>query len=108
MDWDGADDTVLVKINGLSMEPDLHDGDVIPMRHKRASRNPFMKKGLIYLIEYDGGYTVKRYNTRPAAPEEKDEEWVKNGKVKVLESINPDYPEIVIKQQIEWIAWLNK
>lgn len=107
-DWDGADDTVLVRINGLSMVPLLNDGEVIRMKHKRASRSPFMKKGLIYLVEYDGGYAVKRYNTRPATPEERDEEWVENGKVKVLESINPDFSEIIIKQPIEWIAWLDQ
>ncbi len=77
------------------------------MKHKRASRNPFMKKGLIYLVEYDGGYTVKRYNTRPAKADEKGEEWVERGKVKVLESLNPNFAEIVIKQPIEWVAWLE-
>lgn len=107
-DWDGADDTVMVRISGLSMSPLINDGDVIPMKHKRASRNPFMKKGLIYLVAYDGGYTVKRYNTRPAKPDEKGEEWVEKGKVKVLESINPDFPEIVIKQPLEWVAWLDR
>lgn len=107
-DWDGADDTVMVRISGLSMAPLLNDGDVIPMRHKKISRNPFMKKGLIYLVEYDGGYTVKRYNTRPATPEEKGEEWVERGKVKVLESINPEFPEIIIKQPLEWVAWLDQ
>ncbi len=107
VDWDGEGDTVLVKIIGDSMSPKIKDGDVVPMKHKRASRNPFMKKGLIYLVEYDGGYTVKRYNTRPAKPEEIGEEWVENGKVKVLESINQDYPEIIIKQSVEWAAWLE-
>lgn len=107
-DWDGADDTVMVKINGLSMFPMLNDGDVIAMKHKRISRNPYMKKGLIYLVNYDGGYTVKRYNTRPAIAEEKGEEWVEAGKVKVLESVNPEFPEIIIKQPLEWVAWLQK
>jgi hypothetical protein len=67
-----------------------------------------MKKGLIYLVEYDGGYTVKRYNTRSATAEEKGEEWVERGKVKVLESINPDFAEIIIKQPLEWVAWMDK
>ena len=58
----------MVKFSGLSMSPLLNDGDVIPMKHKRASRNPFMKKGLIYLVKYYGGYTVKRYNTRAPRP----------------------------------------
>ncbi len=107
MDWDGAHDTVLVKINGLSMVPLLNDGDVIEMKHRKASRNPFMKKGLIYLVEYDGGYTVKRYNTRPARPDEAGEEWVEAGRVKLLESVNPEFPEIIIKQPVEWIAWME-
>lgn len=107
-DWDGADDTVMVRISGLSMSPLLNDGDVIPMRHKKSSRNPFMKKGLIYLVAYDDGYTVKPYNTRPAPPEEKGEEWVERGKIKVLESTNPDFPEIIIKQPLEWVAWLDR
>ena len=108
MDWDGGDDTIQVKINGLSMSPKLDDGQIITMRLKRVARNPYMKKGLIYLVEYDGGYTVKIYNTRKATADEIGEEWVENGKVKILESINPEYPEIVIKQPIEWIAWLDE
>lgn len=107
MDLEGVDDTIQVRIHGLSMEPVFHDGDVISMKHKRVSRSPYMKKGLIYLVQYDGGYTVKRYNSRPANPEEKGEEWVQNGKVKTLESLNPEYPEIIIKQPIEWIAWME-
>lgn len=107
-DWDGADDTIMVGIYGLSMDPLLADGQVVPMRLKKSARNPFMKKGLIYLVEYDGGYSVKRYNTRKATEEEKGEEWVENGKVKVLESVNPTFPEIVIKQPLDWVAWLDQ
>lgn len=106
-DWNGDDDTVRVKINGLSMIPLLDDGDIVAMRHKKASRSPYMKKGLIYLVAYDDGYTVKEYNTRTATDEEKGEEWVEKGKVKILKSLNPEYPEIIIKQPIEWIAWLD-
>lgn len=108
VDWEGGNDTITVKINGLSMVPTLHDGDVVPMKLKRISRSPYMRKGLIYLVAYDGGYTVKRYNTRPATAEEAGEEWVENGKVKVLESDNEEFPEIVIKQPLEWVAWLDE
>lgn len=112
-EWEGADDTVMVRINGLSMVPLFNDGEVIPMRHKRAARNKFMKKGLIYLVEYDGGYTVKEYNTRLATPEEiadgisyisKEDD---KHKVRILKSRNPEYPEIVIKTDAEWIAWFD-
>lgn len=108
MDWDGADETVAVKIAGLSMSPKLSDGEVVLMRHRKDSRSPFMKKGLIYLVEYGGGYTVKRYNTRKATTDEKGSEWAENGKVKILESINPDFPEIIIKQELNWVAWLDE
>lgn len=108
MDWDGKDAVVSVKISGLSMSPKFEDGDIIEMRHKKDSRNPYMKKGLIYLVQYDDGYTVKRYNTRKATKEEKGEEWVENGRVKILESINPEHPEIIITQPLEWIAWYDE
>ena len=111
-EWDGADDAVLVKINGLSMSPMFADGEVISMKHKRASRTPHVAKGKIYLFAYDGGYTVKKYNTRAATQDEieagisyvsaKD----KKPKVRVLESLNPEFPEIVLKDEAEWVAWL--
>ena len=69
IDSDGSDDTVCVKVNGLSMMPLLNDGDIIEMRHKRASRNPHMKKGLVYLLEYDGDFAIKEDNIRTATKE---------------------------------------
>lgn len=112
-DWEGVNDTVLVKINGLSMVPLFNDGDVLAMNHKRGARSQFMKKGLIYLVEYGGGYTVKRYNTRAATAQEIEEGVAyvskRDGKtkVKVLQSINSEFPEIVIKDEADWIAWID-
>lgn len=63
-----------------------------------------MKKTSSTIVEYDGRGIVKRYNTRPAKPEEKGEEWVESGKVKVLESIKSASPEIIIQQPVEWVA----
>lgn len=108
LDWEGKNGIIDVRICGLSMAPKLNDGDVVGMRLKSEARNPYMKKGLIYLVEYDGGYTIKRYNTRKPKPEEEGEEWVENGRVKVLESLNPDHKEIIIKQPVEWFAWLDE
>ena len=111
--WEGDDDTLLVRISGLSMVPLLNDGDVISMHHKRAARSPFMKKGLIYLVQIDGGYTVKRYNTRLATEAEIESgiSYVSKAdgktKVHVLQSINPDFPEIVINSAAEWVAWIE-
>lgn len=112
-EWDGKDNTVRVKIDGLSMSPLFNDGDVISMHHKRGARSQFMKKGLVYLVEIGGNYAVKEYGTRIATPEE-----IEGGfsyiskadgktKVHVLKSRNQDFPEIVIKDQAEWIAWFD-
>lgn len=108
LDWDEESGVVRVQVAGLSMLPLINDGEVIEMWHKSTSRNPYMKKGLIYLVEYDGGYTVKRYNTRRAYDHEKGEDWVERGRVKILESINPDFSEIIIKQPLEWVAWYEE
>jgi len=111
-DWDGEDDIVRVKINGLSMLPLLNDGDIIEMKHKRASRSQHVAKGKIYLFAYDGGFTVKRYNTRLATHAEIEagisyiSPASKAHKVRVLQSVNPDFPEIVLKDEAEWFAWL--
>ena len=112
-EWDGADNTVRVRISGLSMVPLLNDHDVITMHHRRAARSQYMKKGLIYLVAYQDGYTVKRYNTRVATDEEigAGVSYVSKAdgrtKVHLLESLNPSFPEIVIKDHAEWIAWIE-
>jgi hypothetical protein len=94
------------------MLPLLNDGDIIEMKHKRASRSQHVAKGKIYLFAYDGGFTVKRYGTRPATQDEIDagisyiSPASKSPKVRVLQSVNPDFPEIVLKDEAEWFAWL--
>lgn len=109
IDWSAADDQIRVQINGLSMSPKFHDGDVISMMQRGRSRSPFMKKGLIYLVEYDGGKMVKRYNTRQARPDEKDADYLTpTGTVGVLESENPDYKPIDITGPIDWFAWFQE
>ncbi|MGE9268023.1 MAG: S24 family peptidase [Verrucomicrobiales bacterium] len=108
IDWEGDNDTINVRANGLSMTPLINDGDVITMRLKKASRSPYMKKGLIYLVDYAGGYTIKRFNTRPPREDEQDADYLNDrGRVMILESINPDYPEIIVKDHLEWVAWLD-
>ncbi|WP_267907076.1 S24 family peptidase [Roseibacillus ishigakijimensis] len=100
---------IRVQISGLSMEPKLHDGDIIEMRHKSKARSHFMKKGLIYLVEVEGGYAVKRYNTRKAREDEQDAEYLTpTGSVGVLESINPEFEPIDITCPVEWVAWLEE
>ena len=108
IDWEGDDDTVSVKICGNSNFPLFNDGDVIDMTHKRASRSPFMKKGLIYLVQLDGEWMVKRYDTRKAKPEEKGAEYLtSHGTVGILKSENPEFDDIDIAGDCEWAAWFE-
>lgn len=109
IDWDGSNPVVNVEVYGLSMEPLFHDGDVVTMTHKSKSRSPFMKKGLIYLVEYDGGYMIKRYNTRKAKPHEQGADYLNSsGSVGILESLNPDFKPIDITNYLEWVAWYDE
>lgn len=105
-DWNGADDTVAVKICGDSMSPTFEDGQVITMRHKRVSRSPYMRKGLIYLVQLDGEWMVKEYGTRRPRADEKEAEYLTNSRtLGVLKSHNKNYPPVDINAPFEWAAW---
>lgn len=98
---------------GPSMEPEIEDGSTILVKEPHVLRNHHMKKGLIYAVEIGGERTLKRYNTRPATDEEMESEaeyiYTINGykRVKILESINPDYKEIIIDQETRMIGWYD-
>jgi len=95
------------------MEPKFKDGETVQLRDKSRARNPHMKKGLLYLVRLEDGYTFKRYNTRPATKKE-----IEKGisytsidgtpKVKILESLNPAHPEIIITDNSDWVAWYEE
>jgi hypothetical protein len=95
------------------MEPDIVDGSVIIMSSTSILRSPYPKKGLIYDFMLNGERALKRYNTRVATDEEvnKGLHYESRGayRVKVLESINPDYPEIVMNpaDDIKLLGWYN-
>lgn len=109
IDWDGVDDTVAVKICGESMMPLFEDGQIIEMKHKRASRTPYMKKGVIYLVELEGEWMVKRYDTRRPRKDEKDAEYLTgSGMVGILKSENPAFDDIDITGPFEWAAWFDE
>lgn len=109
IDWQGDNDTVSVKICGESMSPLFEDGQIIEMKHKRASRSPFLKKGLIYLVELEGEWMVKRYDNRKPRPEEKDAEYLTATKrVGILKSENPAFQDIDITGPFEWAAWFDQ
>lgn len=109
VDWDENSPTINVKICGDSMEPLFSDGDVIEMHNRKFSRTPFMKKGLIYLVNLDGELMVKRYETRKPRKDEKDAEYLNDfGMVPFLASENPAFDEIIIDGNFHWIGWYGK
>lgn len=109
VDWNCADDQVRVRIVGDSMAPLFADGQVIEMMHKKISRSPYMKKGLIYLVELEGEWMVKRYDTREPREDEQGAEYLTNsGSVGILKSENPDFADIDITGPFEWSAWYEE
>lgn len=108
-DWDMKNGIAPVRICGRSMEPVFHDEDVVTCHHKAWARSPYMKKGLIYLVHYNGGFLIKRYNTRKPKPDEAEADYLTNtGKVGVLESLNPKFPRIDITGPFEWQGWFDE
>jgi len=111
INWIEGSRKLKVRARGDSMTPLVEDGEVIIMAPKYlAKRTESMAKGKIYLIRDNGGYKIKRYNTRKARPDEHDAEYLtSHGTVGVLESINPAYPPTdILSQDTTWEAWLEK
>lgn len=102
-----------MKVCGDSMEPKIKDGSTILVKKPEILNNPYMKKGLIYAVQVGNQCTLKVYNTRPATEEEIAEEaeyiYTIKGyqRVKVLESINPKYPEIILQEETKMIGWYD-
>lgn len=101
---------------GESMHPVIPNGSISLIMGRKLWKNPHLKKGQIYTFSVNGEQTIKRYNTRPATPNEikRGESYIyastTTGKpsVKVLESINPDFPEIIIENgDIEPTGWFE-
>ncbi|WP_309382055.1 LexA family transcriptional regulator [Cerasicoccus frondis] len=112
---DYGKDYIALEVCGDSMEPMIEDGSIVVVKQAKALKNPMPKKGLIYCFVLNDERTLKRYNTRPATQEE-----IEEGKsytsprggaprVKVLESINPKYPEIVLTEgdEPQMCGWYN-
>lgn len=102
-----------VQLHGDSMEPKYRNKSIVILREKNTLDSPFPKKGQIYLFVQNGERTLKIYDTRLATKEEIENElsYVSKAdgktKVKILRSINPDHPEILAKEPIEWLGWLD-
>lgn len=102
------------QLHGDSMAPRYPDGSVVILRERESLKNPAPKKGQIYLFDLEGEKTLKVYETRLATEEEIESglSYVspRDGKTKVpvLRSLNPDFPEIAVRQNVEWIGWLDR
>ncbi|MEO0797409.1 MAG: LexA family transcriptional regulator [Verrucomicrobiota bacterium] len=110
--FDYSKDHFAVKVFGNSMEPMIDDGQIVIVRTLESLNNPNVKKGEIYCFQVKGERTLKRYNTRPATQEEIDTGLSYTSprgtqRVKILESINPDYPEIVLREGDEMLGWYD-
>lgn len=111
IDWVEGAKTLNLQLHGLSASPMFNDGQIIEMAPKHLARGSRrMAKGKFYLVRYEGKLLFKRFNTRPARPDEKDADYLTpTGSVGLLESVNPDSPTIeVTNQECEWLAWLEK
>lgn len=102
-----------VKLHGDSMAPRYPDSSIVILRERDSLKKPVLKKGEIYLFNVGGENTLKVYQTRVATPAEIEAglSYVspRDGKTKVpvLRSLNPAYPEIVVKEPIEWLGYLD-
>jgi phage repressor protein C with HTH and peptisase S24 domain len=107
IEWNDKEGIVTVGAVGNSMVPLVEDGETLIMKHRSKSRSPFMKKGLIYLVCIEGKYTIKKYGTRPARPDEKDAEYLtQSGTVGQLLSLNQDHDPIdITTTDVKWDAW---
>ncbi|QJE95991.1 S24 family peptidase [Luteolibacter luteus] len=81
-----------LKVFGASMEPKVSDGATIIVEPWDRTRTP--KKGTIVVYSDASGSSLKEYGYR-AATEADDPERVNSvGKVAVLRSLNPSFPDI--------------
>lgn len=83
------DDCYALRVFGQSMEPTIPDGSVIVVHRMPDGTSPKKESIVVYSDAY--GLSLKKLAYRKAKA---DEEANTFGKVAVLKSINPDFPEI--------------
>ena len=104
-----------VQLHGDSMEPGHLNGTTVILRERDSLKKPVLKRGEIYPFDLAGEKTLKLYESRIATEAEIEQGITyaspldDRTKVRVLRSINPDYPEIVItNEDVQWLGWLDK
>jgi len=71
-----ATEAFMIKAKGKSMEPKIHDGDLIIARKTSHAEN-----GKVYVCVNDGEALIKKYQV--------------DGKAKILRSFNPDFAPFI-------------
>ncbi|MCW1915970.1 S24 family peptidase [Luteolibacter sp. GHJ8] len=82
-------DHYALRVSGRSMEPTIPDGSTIIV--KAFKDQGFPRKGSIVVYNDGLGTTLKMFDYAPA---QGDEEHARNGKIPVLRSINPEFPDV--------------
>lgn len=101
------------QLHGDSMSPRFPDGSIVILRDREQLKRPVLKRGEIYLFLIAGEKTLKVYTSRIATESEIAEGITYTSpsdgktKVRVLRSLNPDYPEIVVRSEVHWLGWLD-
>ena len=101
------------QLHGDSMAPRYPDGSTVILRERQSLNRPILKKGQIYLFDTAGEKTLKVYESRLATSDEIDDglSYISENdgktKVRVLRSLNRNFTDIVVKEPIDWLGWLD-
>ena len=107
-------DRFAVQLHGDSMSPRYPSGSIVILRERESLTRKYLKKGEIYLFDINGEKTLKVYGSRVARKDE-----IADGvsytspadgktKVRILKSLNPEFPEIRVTEDVSWLGWLDK
>lgn len=84
----------MIQLHGDSMEPQFKDGQRIVLRDKTKLSRPLLKYGQMYAFIHNGSGTFKVWAKDKAGN-------------KVLRSLNPDYADIPVEEDTDWIGWFD-
>lgn len=95
VDKDYGKGRFMIQLHGNSMEPHFKDGQRIVLRDKSKLSRPLLKYGQMYAFIHNGSATFKVWAKDKAGN-------------KVLRSLNPDYADIPVDEDTDWIGWYDE
>ena len=95
VDKDHGKGRFMIELHGDSMEPQFKDGQRIVLRDKAKLSRPLLKYGQMYAFIHNGSGTFKVWAKDKAGN-------------KVLRSLNPDYADIPVEEDTDWIGWYDE